>query len=122
MSKERTQNIKLIVMKNRIYKYLSIGLFAFTLTAVSAQDRNNDASREQKLQELKKDLNLSDAQVIKIKQIEDSYKDEKLELKRKMKEVRKKEFDEISTIFTPEQKAKLKELHAKKHQNRKGAN
>ena len=122
MSKECTQNIKMIDMKNGIYKYLCIGLFAFTLTAVSAQDRNNDASREQKLQELKKDLNLSDAQVIKIKQIEDSYKDEKLELKRKMKEVRKKEFDEINTVFTAEQKAKLKELHNKKHSTKKGAN
>ena len=109
-------------MKNIIYKYLCLGAIAFTLTTATAQDRNRDASREQKLEQLKKDLNLSDSQVLKIKQIEDSYKDEKLELKRKMKEVRKKEFDEISTIFTPEQKAKLKELHAKKHQNRKGAN
>ena len=39
-----------------------------------------------------------------------------------MKEVRQKEFNEINAVFTPEQKATLKELHAKKHQNKKGAN
>ncbi|GEM51038.1 hypothetical protein HX001_13800 [Empedobacter brevis] len=109
------------MMRTAFYKYIGLGLIAFTLTTASAQDKNEE-SREQKLQQLKKDLNLTDAQVIKIKQIEDSYKDEKLELKRKMKEVRQKEFNEINTVFTPEQRATLKELHQKKHQNRKGAN
>ena len=71
-------------MRTAFYKYVGLGLIAFTLTTASAQDRN-EGSREQKLQQLKKDLNLTDAQVIKIKQIEDSYKDEKLELKKKMK-------------------------------------
>lgn len=108
-------------MRTAFYKYLGLGLIAFTLTTASAQDRN-EGSREQKLQQLKKDLNLTDAQVIKIKQIEDSYKDEKLELKKKMKEVRQKEFNEINNVFTPEQRATLKELHSKRHQNRKGAN
>ncbi|WP_312134024.1 hypothetical protein [Empedobacter sp.] len=108
-------------MRTAFYKYVGLGLIAFTLTTASAQDRN-EGSREQKLQQLKKDLNLTDAQVIKIKQIEDSYKDEKIELKKKMKEVRQKEFNEINAVFTPEQRATLKELHAKKHQNKKGAN
>lgn len=108
-------------MKTAFYKYLGLGLIAFTLTTASAQDKH-DVSREQKLQQLKKDLNLTDDQVLKIKQIEDSYNDEKLELKKKMKEVRQKEFNEINNVFTPEQKATLKELHAKKHKNRKGAN
>ena len=82
-------------MRTAFYKYVGLGLIAFTLTTASAQDRN-EGSREQKLQQLKKDLNLTDAQVIKIKQIEDSYKDEKIELKRKMKEVRQKELNEIN--------------------------
>jgi periplasmic protein CpxP/Spy len=109
-------------MKKIVYRYLSLGVFAFALTTATAQNKNNDSSREQKLEQLKKDLNLSDAQVLKIKQIEDSYKDEKLELKRKMKEVRKKEFNEMDAVFTPEQKTKLKELRSKKIQNKKGAN
>ena len=103
-------------MKNIVYKYLCLGAVAFTLTTATAQDRNREGSREQKLEQLKKDLNLTDNQVLKIKQIEDSYKDEKLELKRKMREVREKEFNEINETFSAEQKAKLKELHAKRHQ------
>jgi len=78
-------------MRTAFYKYVGLGLIAFTLTTASAQDRN-EGSREQ------------------------------IELKRKMKEVRQKEFNEINAVFTPEQKATLKELHAKKHQNKKGAN
>ena len=65
-------------MKNIIYKYLCLGAIAFTLTTATAQDRNRDASREQKLEQLKKDLNLSDYQEWKNKQIEDSKKNEKL--------------------------------------------
>lgn len=108
-------------MRNNVGKFLILGMFAFTAINANAQDKSNEVSRDQKLLELKKDLNLTEAQVLKIKQIEDSYKDEKLELKKKMKEIRKKEFDEIGNVFTPEQKAKLRELRAKKHQNRKGA-
>jgi Spy/CpxP family protein refolding chaperone len=109
-------------MRNNVVKFLVLGMFAFTAINANAQDKNNnEVSRDQKLQELKKDLSLTEAQVLKIKQIEDNYKEEKLELKKKMKEIRKKEFDEIDNVFTPEQKAKLKELRAKKHQNRKGA-
>ncbi len=109
-------------MRRGFYQYICFGLFALTLSTVNAQDRRSHSSREQKLEQLKKDLNLSDAQVLKIKQIEDSYKDEKLELKRKMKEVRQKEFEEINMVFTTEQKTKLKELHSKKHPHKKGAN
>lgn len=107
-------------MRNNVGKFLILGMFAFTAINANAQDKH-EVSRDQKLQELKKDLNLTEAQVIKIKQIEDSFKEEKLELKKKMKEIRKREFDEIDNVFTPEQKAKLKEMRAKKHQNRKGA-
>ncbi|WP_313376296.1 hypothetical protein [Chishuiella sp.] len=108
-------------MNKKYYRFIFLFASIFVSVNASAQDKNDEASREQKLQKLKTDLNLSDAQVLKIKQIEDSFKEEKLELKRKMSEIRKKEFYAIDSVFTPEQKAKLKELHAKKNHGKKRA-
>ena len=83
----------------------NIALIAFFATSVSAFGQT-----DQKFEKFKKELDLTDAQVLKIKAIKDKYKADKDELKRKLDEIRKRELDEINDLYTPEQKAKLKAI------------
>ena len=76
-------------------------------------------SQEEKFEQFKKEMDLSDTQVLKIKAIRDKYAAEKNELKRKLNELREKELAEIDRLYTPEQKAKLKQILERHRANKK---
>lgn len=83
-----------------------IALFASSLTVFG----QTTETKEQRFERFKKEMGLTDAQVLKIKAIKDRYHPEKDELKRKLNELRKNELEEIEAVYTPEQKAKLKAI------------
>lgn len=91
-------------MKNLLKIFL---LTVFVALSVNIQAQTNQ-NKESKLEQFKREMDLSDAQVLKIKAIKDKYAQEKKELKARLEEIRKKELEEIDRLYTPEQKAKLK--------------
>jgi periplasmic protein CpxP/Spy len=88
-------------MKYVLKHFILIGFLTFSVSVI-AQSKN------EKFEHFKKEMDLTDAQVLKIKAIKDRYAAEKADLKNKLDELREKEIEEIDRIFTPEQKAKLK--------------
>lgn len=99
-------------MKYIFKNYILIVFLAFSVSSL-AQTKND------RFEQFKKEMDLSDAQVLKIKAIKDKYAEEKNELREKLDEVRKKELEEIDKIYTPEQKVKLKAIleRHKAHKN-----
>lgn len=88
-------------MRYILKSFILIGFLAFSVST-SAQ------TKSEKFERFKKEMDLSDAQVLKIKSIKEKYATEKEDLNNKIEEIRQKEIEEIDKIFTPEQKAKLK--------------
>lgn len=103
-------------MKN-ILKIFLVTIFIVSAVNVNAQ---NNHSNENKFEHFKREMDLSDAQVLRIKAIKDKYAQEKKELKAKMDELRKKELEEIDRLYSPEQKAKLKAI-IERHKAQKNA-
>ena len=101
-------------MKLSLKNIAIIALFASSVTSFGQTNLTN----EQKFERFKKEMDLTDAQVLKIKAIKDKYNPEKAELKRKLDELRKRELEEIDDIYTPEQKAKLRAI-LEKHKAQK---
>ncbi|RLZ11925.1 hypothetical protein [Faecalibacter macacae] len=95
----------------------NIAIIALFATSITAFGQTNQ-TKEQKYERFKKEMDLTDAQVLKIKAIKDKYNPEKAELKRKLDELRKRELEEIDDIYTPEQKVKLKAI-IEKHKAQK---
>lgn len=95
----------------------NIAIIALFTTSITAFGQTNQ-TKEQKYERFKKEMDLTDAQVLKIKAIKDKYNPEKAELKRKLDELRKRELEEIDDIYTPEQKVKLKAI-IEKHKAQK---
>ncbi|MBF0596710.1 hypothetical protein [Faecalibacter rhinopitheci] len=92
-----------------LYNLKSLFIVALFISSFSVSAQTHQKNDDQ-IEEFKKELDLSDAQVLKIKSIKEKYSPEKAELKRKLKELRNKEITEIDKLFTPEQKTKLKAL------------
>ncbi len=95
------------------YAFLSLLLISLMGQAQTTSKNNHQHHRENKIEQLKRTLDLTDAQVLKIKAIEESFAGEKKELRSKMDDVKRREREEFDKVFTAEQRAKLKELHEK---------
>jgi len=93
-------------MRNILKNLLFLGLFTFSISGMAQANKNN----AEKFENFKKEMDLTDAQVLKIKAIKDKYATEKQELKNRLNEIRVKELEEIDRLYTPEQKAKLKAI------------
>lgn len=100
-------------MRYNLKCLMIVGMF---VTSATAFGQNN---HEEKFEQFKKEMDLTDAQVLKIKAIKDKYATDKNDLKRKLNELREKELAEIDKIYTPEQKAKLKAILERHRANKK---
>lgn len=102
-------------MKYGFKSLIIIGMF----TASTMTFGQTNQSHDEKFEQFKKEMDLTDGQVLKIKAIKDKYAPEKKELKRKLQEVKEREIEEIDRIYTPEQKAKLKAILERHRANKK---
>lgn len=68
--------------------------------------------RAQRHKGMYEDLDLTDAQKTRIKEIREANSEKKLKLRTELKEIYKAERAEIQKVFTEEQKAKMKERKA----------
>ena len=93
-------------------------LTVFVTLSVNSQAQTSQA-KENKFEQFKREMDLSDAQVLKIKAIKDKYAQERKELKQRLEEIRIKELEEIDRLYTPEQKAKLKAILERHRANKK---
>ena len=96
----------------------AVALLALTLTSVSplayAHYGNGGGNfAEQKTQRLKQELSLSDGQATKVQDILKSYQPKQEEMNT-MKERWDKMQTDISSVLTPEQKAKYDQLQSEK--------
>ena len=100
--------------------FLGLGVFGFAQTTAKADHSQKKAER---LQQMKQELNLTDAQVAQLKALHESKAAErkqematkKIDRAQKMKENE----PEMQKILTPEQYKKFQELKAKKMAERK---
>ena len=102
--------------------FLGLGVFGFAQTT---SDRKGDFEQKKaaRMQEMKQELNLTDAQVAQLKALHESKAaDRKQEMKAKkedrMQKMKENEA-EMQKILTPEQYKKFQELKAKKMAERK---
>ena len=93
-------------MKNVLKNLMFVGLFTFSIGSMAQTNKSN----AEKFENFKREMDLTDAQVLKIKAIKDKYAAEKQELKNRLNEIRLKELEEIDRLYTQEQKAKLKAI------------
>ncbi|WP_312766619.1 hypothetical protein [Epilithonimonas sp.] len=100
--------------------FLGLGVFGFAQTTVKADFSQKKAER---LQQMKQELNLTDAQVAQIKALHESKAAERKQEMTAKKEDRmqkmKENEAEMQKILTPEQFKKFQELKAKKMAERK---
>jgi len=101
-------------MRYALKSIILVGLFTFS-GSLFAQTKN------ERFEQFKKEMDLSDNQVLKIKAIKDKYNIEREALKDELDELRKKEIEEIHRLYTPEQKAKLK-IIIDRHRAQKNSN
>lgn len=102
-------------MKYGFKRLILIGMFAASNLTFGQTNQSHD----ERLEQFKKEMDLTDSQVLKIKAIKDKYAPEKKELKRKLQELKEREIEEIDRIYTPEQKAKLKAILERHRANKK---
>ncbi len=100
--------------------FLGLGVFGFAQTTAKADHSQKKAER---LQQMKQELNLTDAQVAQLKALHESKAAErKTEMSAKkedrMQKMKENEA-EMQKILTPEQYKKFQELKAKKMAERK---
>jgi len=100
--------------------FLGLGVFGFAQTTTKADFTQKKAER---LQQMKQELNLTDAQVAQIKALHESKAAERKQEMTAKKEDRmqkmKENEAEMQKILTPEQYKKFQELKAKKMAERK---
>jgi Spy/CpxP family protein refolding chaperone len=82
-------------------------------------DKAHKVGKEHHLEKMKAELQLSEEQVAKIKEIHTKRAEEKEALKEKMHELHQAEKEEIKQVLSEEQLQKMKELKAEKHKNMK---
>lgn len=119
-------------MKN-LKMMLAATLIVTGATMVNAQDaKKKDCDHDHKahsshyekgehVEKMKAELELTDEQVAKIKEIHAKRAEEKKALKDKMHELHKAEKEEIKEVLTEEQREKMKVMHLKRveHKQRK---
>ena len=100
--------------------FLGLGVFGFAQTTAKADHSQKKAER---LQQMKQELNLTDAQVAQLKALHESKAAERKAEMAAKKEDRmqkmKENEAEMQKILTPEQYKKFQELKAKKMAERK---
>ncbi|PZU81201.1 MAG: hypothetical protein DI529_15845 [Chryseobacterium sp.] len=100
--------------------FLGLGVFGFAQTTAKADYSQKKAER---LQQMKQELNLTDAQVAQLKALHESKAAERKQEMTAKKEDRmqkmKENEAEMQKILTPEQYKKFQELKAKKMAERK---
>ncbi len=102
--------------------FLGLGVFGFAQTT---SDRKGDFEQKKaaRMQEMKQELNLTDAQVAQLKALHESKAAERKQEMNAKKEDRmqkmKENEAEMQKILTPEQYKKFQELKAKKMAERK---
>ncbi|GGG54659.1 hypothetical protein [Epilithonimonas arachidiradicis] len=100
--------------------FLGLGVFGFAQTTTKADFTQKKAER---LQQMKQELNLTDAQVAQIKALHESKAAERKQEMAAKKEDRMQKMQqneaEMQKILTPEQYKKFQELKAKKMAERK---
>lgn len=114
-------------MKN-LKMILAATLIVAGATMVNAQDaKNKNCDHAHKahaghykkgdhLEKMKAELELTDEQVVKIKEIHAKRAEEKKALKEKMKTLSKAEREEIKAVLTEEQREKMKEIKEKRQE------
>lgn len=114
-------------MKN-LKMILAATLIVAGATMLNAQDaKKKDCNHDHKahaghykkgdhLEKMKAELELTDEQVVKIKEIHAKRAEEKKALKEKMKTLSKAEREEIKAVLTEEQREKMKEIKEKRQE------
>ncbi|WP_313028980.1 hypothetical protein [Soonwooa sp.] len=105
--------------------FVVLGSFAFAQqTTPTAKKENFEAKQQERLAKMKTDLNLTDAQVVKIKELHekkraakmDQMKEQRQEMKLKME----KNNEDMKQILTPDQYTKWQEMKKQKMAEHKG--
>lgn len=121
-------------MKN--LKYVSLALILFIgVGSIQAQEKslakkdmvenNKTYKKTDRKKKMQKELNMTSEQTAQIEAIKAKRADEKSKLRKEMKELNDAERNEIQNVYTPEQKAKMKEMRKdrkgkmKAHQGKK---
>ncbi len=103
--------------------FLGLGVFGFAQTT-QARKADFEQKKAERLQKMKQELNLSDAQVAQIKALHEQKaaerKQEMLAKKEDRMKMMKDNEADMQKILTPEQYKKFQELKAKKMAERKG--
>jgi len=103
--------------------FLGLGVFGFAQTT-QARKADFEQKKAERLQKMKQELNLSDAQVAQIKALHErkaaERKQEMLAKKEDRMKMMKDNEADMQKILTPEQYKKFQELKAKKMAERKG--
>jgi len=92
--------------------------FGLMTTGIFAQEKKDRHDGEQKMEErmvkLEKELELTPEQSVKIREINAEFYAKHKALKKEMHEVRKAKKEAYKQVLTPEQQAKMKEIHQNK--------
>lgn len=105
--------------------FVVVGSFAFAQqTTPTAKKENFEAKQQERLAKMKTDLNLTDAQVVKIKELHekkravkmDQMKEQRQEMKLKME----KNNEDMKQILRPDQYTKWQEMKKQKMAEHKG--
>lgn len=103
--------------------FLGLGVFGFAQTT-QGRKADFEQKKAERLQKMKQELNLSDAQVAQIKALHEQKaaerKQEMLAKKEDRMKMMKDNEADMQKILTPEQYKKFQELKAKKMAERKG--
>lgn len=120
--------IKFKTMKN--LKYVSFVLMLFIgVGSIQAQQKelvkkdkvakNQNFKKTDRKKKMQKELNMTPEQIKKIEDIRAKRADEKVKLRKEMKELNEAERNEIQAVYTPEQKEKMKELRQTRKESMK---
>ncbi len=92
--------------------------FGLLTTGLFAQEKKERHDGEQKMEErmvkLEKELELTPEQSVKIREINAEYYSKHKALKKEMHEVRAAKKEAYKQVLTPEQQARMKEIHQNK--------
>lgn len=99
--------------------FVVVGSFAFAQQATPmAKKENFEAKQQEYLSQMKTNLNLTDAQVVKVKELQDKRRAAKMaqmtEQRQEMKLKMEKNNEEMKQILTPDQYTKWQELKKQK--------
>jgi Spy/CpxP family protein refolding chaperone len=116
-------------MKKIIFVGVLVLSYTFAFSQSRCENSKNHDKKEEKVIEMRdkmaKELNLTDDQIKRINLIEDKYKSQEDDLRKKSEELRKQihklkndKKSEINTVFTEEQRQKIKKIKEDMHNKR----